>query len=147
MESSLALVFAEANSLVVLDFPQLKGYLRFEKPMGVEILLVTLPGIFKPSILNADAIHFTLVARTSCTFSERGKLPTCKLDSNFESKAQPLKRLFLDFLFKNSLLSTRLLPFSSTFAVFEFSNRTSIIFLQLQRIFTHEAKNISHNQR
>ena len=71
LKSSLALVFAEANSLVVLDFPQLKGYLRFEKPMGIEILLVTFPGIFKPSILNADAIHFTLLVTTSCTFSER----------------------------------------------------------------------------
>ena len=102
LKSSLALVFAEANSLVVLDFPQHKGYLRYEKPMGVEILLVIFPGIFKPSILNADAIHFTLVATTSCMFSGRGKLSTCKLDSDFESKAQPLKRLFLDFPFKNS---------------------------------------------
>ena len=128
LKSSFALVFAETNLLVVLDFPQHKGYLRFEKPMGVEILLVTFPGIFKPSILNADVIHFTLVATTSCTFSERVKFSTCKLDSNFESKAQPLKRLFLDFLFKNFLLPTRLLPFSPTFAVFEFSNQSSIVF-------------------
>ena len=93
LKSFFALVFAETNLLVVFDFPQHKGYLRFEKPMGVEILLVTFPGIFKPSILIADAIHFTLVATTSCTFSEPEKLPTCKLGSNFESKAQPPKRL------------------------------------------------------
>ena len=116
------------KSLVVLDFAQYKGYLRFEKPMDIEILLVTFPGIFKPSILNADLIQFTLLVTTSCMFSERVKLSTCKLDSNFESKAQPLKRLFLDFLFKNFLLPTRLLPFSPTFAVFEFSNRSSIVF-------------------
>ena len=59
LKSSFGLVFAETNLLVVFDFPQHKGYLRFEKPMGVEILLVTFPGILKPSILNADAIHFT----------------------------------------------------------------------------------------
>ena len=101
LKSSLALVFAEMNSLVVLDFPQHKGYLRFEKPMDIEILLVTFPGIFKPSILNADLIQFTLLVTTSCMFSECVKLSTCKLDFNFESKAQPLKRLFLDFLVKN----------------------------------------------
>ena len=89
------------KSLVVLDFAQYKGYLRFEKPMDIEILLVTFPGIFKPSILNADLIHFTLLVTTSCMFSECVKLSTCKLDFNFESKAQPLKRLFLDFLVKN----------------------------------------------
>ena len=102
----LILVFAEANLLVVSDFPEHMGDLHFENPMDIEI-----PSIFKPSILNSDVIHFTLVATTSCTFSERVKLSTCKLDSNFESKAQPLKRLFLDFLFKNFLLPTRLLPF------------------------------------
>ena len=93
VKSSLALnlVFAEANSLVVLDFPQHKGYLQFKKPTGIEILLVTFPGLFQSSILNADVIYFTLVATTSGTSSKRGKLSTYKLDSHFESKAQPLK--------------------------------------------------------
>ena len=147
LKSSFTLVFAETNLLVVLDFPQHKGYLRFEKPMCVEILLVTFPGIFKPSILNADVIHFTLVATTSCTFSERVKLSTCKLDSNFESKAQPLKRLFLDFLFKNFLLPTRLLPFFLQLSQSLNFQTEAQLFSSTSTHFHPRSQNFSHNQR
>ena len=55
LRSFLALVFAEANLLVVLDFPEHMGDLRFKKPIGIEI-----PSIFKPSILDAGVIHFRM---------------------------------------------------------------------------------------
>ena len=109
---ALNLIFAEANSLVVLDFPQhTLGYLQFKKLMGVEILVVTFPGLFKPSILNADAIHFTWVGTPSCTFSEPVKLSTYKLDSHFKSKAQPLK-IISGFLFQELPITN---PISSIF--------------------------------
>ena len=82
LKSSFALVFAETNLLVVLDFPQHKGYLRFEKPMGVEILLVTFPGIFKPSILNADVSHFTFKDYDSCSEHHGHRSPNLSWSSD-----------------------------------------------------------------
>ena len=146
LKSNLALVFSETISLVVLDFPQHKGYLRSKKPMSVKILLVTVPCFFKPSSLNADVIYFALVATTSCTFSEEKKNSTCKLNSHFESKAQPPKRLFLDFPFKNSLLPTRFLPFSSHFAVLNFQTDPKL-FSPTSTHFHTRNQNFSHNQR
>ena len=143
LKSSLALVFAETNLFNgCFGFPSTQGLSSVRE---AEILLVTFPGIFKPSILNADVIHFTLVATTSCTFSERVKLSTCKLDSNFESKAQPLKRLFLDFLFKNFLLPTRLLPFFLQLSQSLNFQTEAQLFSSTSTHFHPRSQNFSHN--
>jgi len=123
LKSFVALVFAEANLLVVSDFPEHNGDLRLDKPMGVEI-----PSIFKPSILDAGVIHFTLVVTTSCKFSERERLSTCKLYSELYSKTQFLKRFSLDFsAFKNANFHSTI-PISFPTQICALSAPTSTVF-------------------
>jgi len=143
LKSFLALVFAEANLLVVSDFPEHMGDLRFEKPVGVEI-----PSIFKPSILDAGVIHFTLVATSSCKFSGREELSTCKLYSEFERrKTQFLERLFLDFQLSRIPTSNPTISISFTNQIHTLSAQTSTVFFNCKCIFIYAEPSIAHNQR
>ena len=142
LKSFLALVFAEANLLVVSDFPEHKGDLRFEKPMGVEI-----PSIFKPSILDAGVIHFTLVVTTSCKFSERERLSTCKLYSDFVQQDTVPRKIFSGFFsFQECQLPINHFHFFPYSNLRTFSSNLNN-FLQLQCIFIHAELSIVHNQR
>jgi len=97
LKSFLALVFAEANLLVVSDFPEHMGNLRFEKPVGVEI----------PSILSQ--VFWTLAWSISrwwrhqvASFQDANNSLLVSYILNLNGKAQFLERLFLDFsAFKN----------------------------------------------
>ena len=79
LKSFLALVFAEANLLVVSHFPEHMGELWFQKPIGIEVA-----SICKLSILDASVIYLTLVVTSSCKLSGWNELSTCKLYSDFE---------------------------------------------------------------